>query len=78
MICSAFVGQMKPVFDRAGFRYEILYGNDIPDFLEKAVDLDGHIQRVGVCCVKSDMNPDDVHRIMLQMWMPSKYGEAPS
>ena len=57
-----------------GYDCDILVGNDIPDYLERSVDMDGHKQNVAVCCIRSMVNANDVHDLMLRTWLPSKYG----
>ena len=74
MVCSAFLRELEPVFEKCGFQYEVLFGDAIPDDVRREVELGGHIQRVGVCCIKSHMNSEDVHQLMLRVWMPSRYG----
>ena len=74
MLPSDLAEKLIPVLDAQNSRYTILYGDDIPVDLEKVVDMDGHKMRRGVCCLKSNFDPDDVHELMLRTWLPSKYG----
>ena len=70
MLPSDLVKKMAPVLDAQGGPYEILYGDDIPSDLERIVDMHGHKMRMGVCCMKSNFDPDDVHDLMLRTWLP--------
>lgn len=76
IIGAPLLDEMEPLFQKAGFDYEILYGDDIPDDIPRHLVLEGHIMRWGICCVKSYMNSEDVYDLLLKVWRPRRYGEA--
>ena len=71
-----YLEKLKPIFSAQGFEYEILFGFDIPADQPQCVYIEGMKAFSGVCCVKSYMNPDDIHRLMLSVWNPKKYGSV--
>lgn len=75
-IPNPYLDVLGPIFTAQGFEYECLYGDEIPDHVPPCVDLEGRLLFSGVCCVKSHMNADDIHRMMLSVWNPYKYGEV--
>ena len=76
LVASPFLSELEPIFQREGFEYELLWGDDIPEGISREVDLDGHKINKAVCCVKSHMNPEDVHELMLRLWHPHIYGDV--
>ena len=74
MIGSPFLKEMEPLFKKAGFEYELLFGEDIPAGLPHEFILGGR-GFTCVCCVKSHMNSDDVMELMHKVWSPRIYGE---
>ncbi len=75
LVGSPFLEELEPLFKKAGFEYELLFGDDIPEGLPHEFILDGRSYTC-VCCVKSHMNPDDVSELMHRVWFPREYGEA--
>ena len=76
MVGGPLLEELEPFFRQAGFEYELLFGDDIPAELPREMDMNGHIMRYSQCCVKSYMNSEDVHQLMLQVWLPSVFGPA--
>ena len=74
MMGSPFLKEMEPLFKKAGFEYKLLFGEDIPAGLPHEFIL-GDRKFPHVCCVKSNMNSDDVMELMHKVWKPRKYGE---
>lgn len=76
MVGSPFLDRLEPLFQKAGFEYTLLFGDDIPAELPREFYLGKIRMTCAVCCVKSYMNSEDVHQLMLQLWSPSRYGEV--
>ena len=74
MVPSPLLEKLEPFFQENKIEYRLLFDKDIPEGIPKEVNLDGHISKRAVCCVESHMNSDDVNRLVLKAWRPSKYG----
>ena len=75
MIPGPLAEEVCQYLSNNGYEYQLLKGAEIPSHLERTVDMDGHKQTRGVCCIKSMLNEQDVNQLMLRIWSPSWYGD---
>lgn len=74
VIPAHYLEEMEKVFKNQGIEYEVLYGKDIPDEVPQAFFYEGKVLMFGLCCIKSEMNSDDINALVLSKLNPYKYG----